>query len=459
MAEKKTKLVKGLIFFNGPLNLLPHYNKNQIITCVCENCKKQFNIKFCNLKKKTDLLCKSCGVKLHTPYKNNAKKISNTLKANNKFLTPEERYKKYVMPQLNRSEESKRKSIENFKNTFKNKSQSEIDLMKSKMKAAKAKMSAIQKKEREQKFLKSFYESQCDKIRKHAEKMLLLKDIKFNYEGNFNYRCFCEKCKNCYLWSPLKKSVNFMHTPHCPKCSSPIKSHYEIEICSMLEKMNIAYVHNDRDVIKPKEIDVYVPSFKLAIEFDGIHWHNNSTKNIEKKKLCDSKGIRLIDIFENEYDYQKIYSILQAIAKTSKIVYARKCDLRKLINDEYLEFCNENHIQNYENAEIKLGLFYNNSLIQIMSFSKLKLNEWEIVRECTKCGYGVVGGKERLFKNFVKLYDPKSIIAYCDKRYFTGESYLRLGMKRLKDVTPSFSYIKGCKMYDFGQYVFEWTNL
>lgn len=499
MAERKTKMIEGPVCFDGPLESLPHYNKNQIITCTCENCKKQFTIKFCNLKKKLSLLCKSCGVKLHTPYQTNGDKISKAKKDSNGRLSEKEHYERFVAPQLNRSEEEKRKSIESYKSTIRNKSQEEISLMKSRMRAAKATMTDDQKRERERKFLKSFYESQGDKIRNRAERILNVKEIGFNYLGDFEYECYCERCKNNYIWSPLKKNQHFTEAPHCPNCQKNIISHYEIEICNMLDKMNVAYIHNDRNIIRPKELDVYIPSLKIAIEFDGIHWHSDSTKNIEKEKLCEDRGIRLIDIFENEYDFKKVNSLLQSLAHASEMIYARKCILKELPNEEYMNFCNENHIQNYAAAKVRLGLFYNGELIQIMSFSKPRFNkkyEWEIIRECTKCGYGVVGGKEKLFKNFVRLYDPRSIISYCDKRYFTGESYLKLGMKQLPDTSSSYVYAKyNCatrsrymcqkqnlkkwlktydsslsqydnmiaagysRMYDFGQHVFEWTNL
>lgn len=147
---------------------------------------------------------------------------------------------------------------------------------------------------------------------------------------------------------------------------------------------------------------------------------------------------------------------------------------------------------------MRLGLTHNGKLMQVMSFSKPRFNKkysYEIIRECTECGYGVVGGKARLWRAFLRLEKPKSVVSYCDKRYFTGVSYLSLGMKQLEDSSSSYVYVNAngevlsryqCqkyklqkllrkfdvsltetenmemngfyKMYDFGQHIFEWRD-
>lgn len=497
MAERKTKMIEGPVLFNGPLESLSHYNKNQIITCTCESCIKQFTIKFSSLRKKTSLLCKSCSIKLHTPYSSNGIKISKAKKYSNSRLSEKERYERYVAPQLNRSEEAKRKSIESYRSTVRSRSQEETDLMKLRMRSAKAAMTDAQRKEREQKFLKSFYESQGDRIRQHAEMILKQRGYSFS-EQNLLYACECRKCGAHWLWSPVKKLECHTICPYCPKCFKDNRPKYEDDICSILDELNVGYLRNDRKVLKGKELDCYIPSARTAIEFDGIYWHNNSLKTYEKHKMLKEKNIFLLNIFENEYDRKKIKSILAAkLHKSENIIHARKCKLKEISNDAYRSFCNENHIQNYAAAKVRLGLFYNDELVQIMSFSKPRFNkkyEWEMIRECTKCGYGVVGGKERLFKNFIRMHSPRSVISYCDKRHFTGESYLKLGMQALADSGQSFIYTNGrstysrmqCqkfklkklladfdehktgyenmtangyfRLYDFGQKVFVWTS-
>jgi len=53
------------------------------------------------------------------------------------------------------------------------------------------------------------------------------------------------------------------------------KSHYEIELYEFLQSNGIENIKlNDRCVISPLELDIYLPDYKLAIEFNGIYWHS-----------------------------------------------------------------------------------------------------------------------------------------------------------------------------------------
>lgn len=64
-------------------------------------------------------------------------------------------------------------------------------------------------------------------------------------------------------------------------------------------------IHNDRTVIKPKEIDIYLPDLKIGIEYNGLYWHsiehgNDKYSHRNKSLACRKLGIRLIHIFEFE---------------------------------------------------------------------------------------------------------------------------------------------------------------
>lgn len=283
---------------------------------------------------------------------------------------------------------------------------------------------------------------------KRCEKMLALKNIKFKKMSDLLYECICSKCGFKWMWTPYKWINEEAYHPilYCEKCWHSGHSMYEDELKQIIPN-NVKYVANDRNVLRPKELDLYFPDSNLAIEFDGDFWHSNSEKTLEKMKLCEEKGIRLINIFEHEFDKDKLKSIIWSALNImpQKIYYGRKCAVKEISNNDYNNFCDENHIQGASPAKIRVGLFSDNELVQVMSFNKprfAKKYEWEMIRECTKNCCAVVGGEAKLFNYFLKTYNPKSIISYCDRRYFTGDSYLKLGFKLDHISKPSYFYVK-----------------
>lgn len=67
------------------------------------------------------------------------------------------------------------------------------------------------------------------------------------------------------------------------------------EICSIIKSYGIDALLNDRQVLKPAELDIYVPSKKLAIEYDGMYWHSDefkdATYHVKKTDECEKSGI------------------------------------------------------------------------------------------------------------------------------------------------------------------------
>jgi hypothetical protein len=118
-------------------------------------------------------------------------------------------------------------------------------------------------------------------------------------------------------------------------------------------------------------------------------------------------------------------------------------------NNEVKVFLNENHLQGFVNTNINYGLFQNDELISVMTFSKTrkvlnkngKEGEYELVRFCNKIGTSVIGGASKLFKKFLKEYNPKTIVSYCDISWANGNLYEKLGFKNFGLTKPNYFYI------------------
>ena len=234
------------------------------------------------------------------------------------------------------------------------------------------------------------------------------------------------------------------HTP-----TSTGKSVVEINVAEYIKSIyNGNIIRNTRSIIYPKELDIYIPDKNLAIEINGIWYHstNNDTDHnyhLSKTNKCNDKNIRLIHITDWEwFNKQNICkSLINVSLGLCNTIYARKCTIKEISQIEFDNFLIINHLQGTTNAMYKLGLFYNNELVQVIGLDKSSYNENEIelIRYGTKLNTIVVGGLSKLI-----YHQPyKEIIAYIDRSKFNGNGYKTVGFIPISILDPSYSYYKG----------------
>ena len=258
----------------------------------------------------------------------------------------------------------------------------------------------------------------------------------------------------------------------CPQCAQEqTSSKTEKEIYDylkyLLPDLNIS--RNNRDVLNDdKELDLYIPDLSLAIEFNGLYWHSEIFKednyHQEKYEECLNNGIRLIQIFEDEwFNKQNIVKdrLKNILGLTKNKIYGRKCTIKKLENKDVRNFLDDNHIQGYCNAQVIYGLFYNTGfceeLVSLMSFSKPRINlgrkqtsdnVYELLRFVSLKDYSVIGGASKLLKHFIKEHKPQEIYSYCDLRWSQGTLYSTLGFEEVSISKPNYFYVSGLKRYN-----------
>ena len=216
---------------------------------------------------------------------------------------------------------------------------------------------------------------------------------------------------------------------------------------------------NYRKLIFPQEVDIYLPDIKLAIEYDGLMFHSQGkskysifkgvSKNyhLDKTNLVESEGAQLFHIFEGE-NLDIWTSMIENKLGLNTKIYARKCLVKEVSSQEARKFLEDNHLQGYANSKIRLGLYYNEELVSLMTFSKpryTKNYDWELVRFCTLKGYNVVGGASKLLSSFRSNYKG-SIISYANRRWSNGDLYRRLGFKEINRTPPGYYYFKENEM-------------
>ena len=214
-------------------------------------------------------------------------------------------------------------------------------------------------------------------------------------------------------------------------------------------------IQNDRSILNGKEIDIYLPEMNFAIEFNGLYWHSEVYKDKmyhqEKTILCENKGIQLIHIWEDDWLDKKdiVKDIIQSKLGMNDKIPARKCIVKEVSSKESKEFLEKYHIQGNVNASIRIGLYYDDSLVEIATFGKLRNilhsngqeNQYELYRLCSKSGYTVVGGVSKLLTHFIRKYQPKQIVSYANLDISNGNVYNSF-FKKISITTPGYYWSK-----------------
>ncbi len=243
----------------------------------------------------------------------------------------------------------------------------------------------------------------------------------------------------------------------CQKCSN-LFDKMQSELKELIQSFNMEVLYNDRKILNGKELDIYIPSKGVAIEFNGLYWHSELYKDpmyhLNKTKLCNKNGVRLIHIFEDEWIFKKdiVVSRIKAIlGLTENKIYGRKTVIKEVSANECKTFLEQNHIQGNINSKIRLGLYYNNELVSLMTFGKMRKslgrvsdeNKYELLRFCNKLNTNIIGGASKLLNYLIKKYNPNEIISYADRRWSKGNLYEKLGFTFNHNSNPNYWYIIG----------------
>lgn len=191
------------------------------------------------------------------------------------------------------------------------------------------------------------------------------------------------------------------------------------------DDLGLDVITNSRKIIKPYELDIYVPSHKVAIEFNGTYWHcdkhtrMDSTYHQMKTKMCNDLGITLIHIYEHKYpdNISKYRSIIKAKLQQNIKIYARCCNIQIVPQSEEKEFLDEYHLQNYIASSTCVGLYHDGELVTLCSFGKSRYDknfDIELLRNCSKSGITVVGGLSKIIKFYKQQINNTDIVCYSD---------------------------------------------
>jgi hypothetical protein len=270
----------------------------------------------------------------------------------------------------------------------------------------------------------------------------------------------CDKGHDYSINLDLFHNRKFTNTLMCIICN-PIDVHtsgQEIQLQNFIKEIYKGNINlNSREILNPYEVDVYLPELKIGFEFNGLFYHCEkcveNDYHLKKTELSEKNRIRLIQIYEDDWTYkQEIIKsrILNLLKKSPRKIFARKCEIREITNNNQTKFfLDQNHLQGNINSIIKLGLFYDEEMVSLMTFGKNRISlgqeskegSYEMTRFCSKNYVNVVGGAGKLFKYFVDKYKPIEITSYADRSWSNGNLYEQLGFDFVHKTRPNYFYI------------------
>ena len=249
----------------------------------------------------------------------------------------------------------------------------------------------------------------------------------------------------------------------CPSCNINSKEEFLI---NLFKEYNIKYIYNDRNLIKPLEIDILVPDFNFGIEHNGLVFHSfgknswgaldnyhslDKRRHLDKTIKVEEQGFQLFHIREDHLlcpIKKEIWkSVLLNKCGISTKIHARKLQVVNLNNhqDFVKDYLEENHLQGNCPSSIKLGLQDPKTGIvySIMTFGKSRFDkniEYELLRFCNLKYHNVRGAASKLMSAFEKYYKPDSIVSYANRDWSQGNLYKAIGFNYSHTAEPNYIY-------------------
>lgn len=306
-------------------------------------------------------------------------------------------------------------------------------------------------------------EIQEKKRKTWRENFLKKHDIHIGFTDNGDWICKCPyiNCTQCQekqfvisqqVYNDRKRNGTVVCTKLLPVGQTNQGTTIELFVRNILDKYKIEYEVNTRSIIPPKELDIYIPNKNIAIECNGCYWHSlkEPSYHINKFNECKKQNIQLINIWEDWFKTKP--EVLESIIKTKlgiieNKIGARNCIIKEVDSINCKKFLNQNHIQGFSPSSIKLGLYYENELVSVMTFSKTRIcigkkeEGYELVRFCNKLNTIVNGGASKLLKYFIEHYKPTQIISYSSNDISNGDLYNILGFQKENESAIAYWYI------------------
>jgi len=299
-----------------------------------------------------------------------------------------------------------------------------------------------------------FHNSASRKAR-FVEKAVATHGNKYDYTNTiYSYDSVTIRCPTHGDFS--QRSSDHIQGTGCPKCTHH-RSRGEEQLATWLTELGVEFEVRNRKLIAPKELDIYIPSLKLAFEFNGLYYHSNAVRsevdarNLHKVKsdIAMSAGVRVVHIFGDTLmkfpDAVKL--LVHKLTNNVPSVGARSLSFQQVTSSVANAFLSQSHVQGGVSGGTPIGMYFKDSLVGVAVFSRRKsargsssATEFELVRFASTLR--IVGGLQRSLA-FFKSTHPEcaSVVSYVDLSMFSGVGYKSAGFVHVSSSIPDYRVV------------------
>lgn len=278
------------------------------------------------------------------------------------------------------------------------------------------------------------------------------------------------RCLKCDTTFERHVGAIFNNNARCPTCFPPWAnktSAWQQEVADFVATLVTDVEINNRVVVAPLELDVYVPSHKFAIECNGLYWHSEAAKRFksdhveEKRLLAKEAGVNLLIIFEDEWRDKRhvVESMIAHRLGRSTSIGARELCLQRCQQSNVASLLEKWHLEGHVNSSHAMKLVTNTgdvvgacSLRWARGTNRTVL---EIARIAFLPGIHVQGGVGRFVKEslrWTKELGATRLLTYSDNRLGNGSGYSAAGLRLDGTTVPRFWWTDNVVRYDRFKY-------
>lgn len=265
------------------------------------------------------------------------------------------------------------------------------------------------------------------------------------------------RCKEKgHTWEAVVYSRTGNSNAKCKRCSnsSPV-SEAESLITEYVKSIEPGEVVSSNRSVIGKELDIYIPDKKIAIEYNGLYWHTekqgkDKTYHYNKWLACKEKGIQLIQIWEDDWMnnpelIKRMLKVKLGLLTDEPKIFGRQTFVKYITAKEARIFLNEYHIQGYASGKYYLGLFSKNNeqlvAVLVLRVENISDNSLLISRYATSLK--VTGGFTKMLSHVLKTLSPNKIVTFSDNNISKGDLYDKNGFVVDKILQPDYMYVVG----------------